>query len=438
MKFRSVRGRLTFYIISVILVLTLIRLSIIYFVKSRDMIEDMTESLNNTVEIGVNAVKRPLWDFDLKNVEDIAATIIMDENVAEVVITDQNGNIIVRKTKLFDDEERRFLSRSRQIFFEDHHIGNIMISLTDKYYNQKKMHDIIYEVFLGLLEITVLGWIILWISAHITRPLIRITEVANQIALGNLDSSLEVKSHDEIGSLEETIQTMQRQIREHIGEIESNHSEIQALYEETTAMNEELENLVGTLDRNYQETIMVLANAIEANDSYTRGHCDRVQKYSMLLAEKIGMNARDKRNLNMAAILHDIGKIGVPMEILNKETPLTDDEFNQIKRHCDIGYQILKDIEFLSDSAQIILQHHERYDGKGYNNGIKGEDIMLESRIITIADAYDAMTSSRAYRKTPLTREQAISELIKGKENQFDGKLVDAFLGVLKAEVNEF
>ena len=143
---------------------------------------------------------------------------------------------------------------------------------------------------------------------------------------------------------------------------------------------------------------MALANAIEASDAYTRGHCERVQKYALLIAEEIGMSTRERRNIHMAAILHDIGKIGVPMDILNKETPLTKEEFDAIKKHSDIGYQIMKDIEFLSESAQIVLQHHERFDGNGYNNGISGDSILLSARIIGIADAYDAMVKDRPYR----------------------------------------
>lgn len=434
MRFKSIRGRLTFYIILVILILTSLRIGMIYFVKSQKMIETMTENINTLVDIGSNSIKRPLWDFDLNNVEDIANTLIMNEDVAEIIITDQKGVVIVQKTKLYDEHTRDFLSRSRQIFFNNQHIGNITISFTDKFYNQQKQIDILYEIFLGLLEISFLGWIVLWISSRITKPLIKLTLVADNIANGNLENQLIVNTKDEIGTLENTIIAMQNQLKAHINEIEMNHNEIQAFYEETTAMNEELEHLVSTLDQNYQETIMALANAIEASDAYTRGHCERVQKYALLIAEEIGMSTREKRNIHMAAILHDIGKIGVPMDILNKDTPLTKDEFDAIKKHSDIGYQIMKDIEFLSESAQIVLQHHERFDGNGYNNGISGDSILISARIISIADAYDAMTSSRAYRKTPLTREQAIGELIKGKGTQFDGKLVDAFLDVLNSE----
>ena len=434
MRFKSIRGRLTFYIILVILILSSLRIGMIYFVKSQKMIETMTENINTLVDIGSNSIKRPLWDFDLNNVEDIANTLIMNEDVAEIVITDQKGVVIVQKTKLYDEHTRDFLSRSRQIFFNNQHIGNITISFTDKFYKQQKQVDILYEIFLGLLEISFLGWIVLWISSRITKPLLNLTVVADNIANGNLENELIVNTKDEIGTLENTIIAMQNQLKAHINEIEMNHNEIQAFYEETTAMNEELEHLVSTLDQNYQETIMALANAIEASDAYTRGHCERVQKYAILIAEEIGMTTRERRNIHMAAILHDIGKIGVPMDILNKDTPLTKEEFDAIKKHSDIGYQIMKDIEFLSESAQIVLQHHERFDGNGYNNGISGDSILLSARIISIADAYDAMTSSRAYRKTPLTREQAISELIRGKGTQFDGKLVDAFLDVLSSE----
>ncbi|WP_069870202.1 HD-GYP domain-containing protein [Fusibacter sp. 3D3] len=434
MKFKSIRGRLTFYIVIVILIVTSLRIGMIYFVKSQNMIAEMTNNINALVDIGSSAVKRPLWDFDIGNIEDIAGTLILDINVAEVAIKDQNGTVIVQKTKLYAEQTKTFLSRSRQIFFNDQYIGDITISFTDQFYKQQKYEAILYEIFLGFLEISVLGWIVLWLSSMITKPLLNLAQVADNIASGNLDNQLRINTTDEIGTLENTILSMQNQLKAHINEIELNHDEIQALYEETTAMNEELENLVSTLDQNYQETIMALANAIEASDSYTRGHCDRVQKYAILIADKIGMSVRDKRNLHMAAILHDIGKIGVPMEILNKETPLTADEFDYIKRHSDIGYQIMKDIEFLSESAQIVLQHHERYDGKGYNNGVSGESILLSARIIGIADAYDAMTSSRAYRKTPLTRQQAIDEIILGKGTQFDSKLVEAFLEVLTFE----
>ncbi|MBF4694640.1 HD domain-containing phosphohydrolase [Fusibacter ferrireducens] len=434
MKFRSIRGRLSFYIIIVILLVTSLRIGVVYFVKSQNMMTEMTDNINALVDIGSNALKRPLWDFDLGNVEDVAKTLILDVNVSEVVITDQKGNIIIKKIKLYEEQTDPFLSRRRQIFFNDQYIGNIMINFTDQFYEQKKYSDIFYEIFLGLLEISFLGWIVLWISSMITKPLLNLTQIADNIAKGNLDNKLMSNTADEIGTLENTILSMQNQLKAHIDEIELNHDEIQALYEETSAMNEELETLVSTLDKNYQETITALANAIEASDSYTRGHCDRVQKYAMLIADKIGMNARDKRNLHMAAILHDIGKIGVPMEILNKETPLTVEEMDHIKRHSEIGYQIMRDIEFLSESAQIVLQHHERYDGKGYNNGLSGESILLSARIIGIADAYDAMTSSRAYRKTPLTHEKAVDEIVMGSGTQFDGMLVDAFLEVLTFE----
>ncbi|EKD25494.1 MAG: hypothetical protein ACD_80C00045G0001 [uncultured bacterium (gcode 4)] len=410
------------------MILTVIRIGMVYSVKSNQVIIEMTQDANNLVDIGSNAIKRPLWDFDLDNVEDIADTLILDESVAEIVITDDKGNLIVQKIKQFPVEDRAFLSRTRQIYFNDTHIGNITISFTDRFYIQKRNTQMLNEVYMGLLEIMILGVLILFISSRITQPLERITNIAQKIAQGKLDNTIEVTMDDEVGALEKMISSMQLQLRTHIEEIEMNHNEIQALYEETTAMNEELENLISTLDQNYQETIVVLANAIEASDHYTRGHCERVEKYSILLADAIGMTLRDQRTLRMAAILHDIGKIGVPSEVLTKESALTDEEFEIIKRHSEIGYQIIKDIEFLSESAQIVLQHHERYDGKGYNNGISGEDILISARIICIADAYDAMTSSRAYRKSPLTKSQAIKELVKGKDTQFDGRLVDSFV----------
>lgn len=431
LNFRSIRARITFYIVFVIFIITSFRIGYIYSIKNQNMIDDMTQDINNLVNIASNAVKRPLWSFDLENIEDIANSIIMDKNMAEIIITDQYGMIIMMKNKALPESSENFLKRNRQIFFNNEHIGNISISFTNKYYLQNMRIEILKEIFLSLLEVAILGWIILFISSKITKPIANITNIAESISKGNLENEIIVHSLDEVGALELTIKSMQTQIKEHISEIELNHNEIQALYEETTAMNEELENLVETLDKNYRETIMVLANAIEASDAYTRGHCERVQKYSRLIAEEIGMGMMEKRTLDMAAILHDIGKIGVSIEILNKETTLSAEEYSEIKKHSDIGYQILKDVEFLSESAQIVFQHHERYDGNGYNNGICGDNILLSARIICIADAYDAMTTSRAYRKTPLTKEQAIEELKKGKGTQFDSQLVDVFLNTI-------
>jgi len=150
------------------------------------------------------------------------------------------------------------------------------------------------------------------------------------------------------------------------------------------------------------------------------------QAYGEFLAENAN-KIEDLVVLEYAALLHDVGKIGIPSSILNKPTRLSEEEFDIIKTHPTIGYEILKDIEFLKRSALIIYQHHERIDGKGYPRGLTKDELDILTRIITVTDAYDAMTSARPYRKEPLSHKEAMEILIEGSGTQFDGDIVDAF-----------
>ena len=182
--------------------------------------------------------------------------------------------------------------------------------------------------------------------------------------------------------------------------------------------------------RTYMNTIHALVSAIEANDSYTRGHSERVTRYSIQLASKLGLPEDRMKILERAAILHDIGKIGINVAILNKEGALTPEEVGELQQHPAIGMRILEPIEFLYDVRLCIGQHHERFDGCGYPENVSAEQLLLESRILAIADAFDAMTSDRPYRKA-LSRESAILELEKNAGSQFDPDLVSHFIEIV-------
>ncbi len=188
----------------------------------------------------------------------------------------------------------------------------------------------------------------------------------------------------------------------------------------------------------YLETVKSLSNAIEAKDPYTQGHSMRVSQYSVDLAAKLRLPQSKIENLKIAAILHDIGKIGVEESILNKKGRLSDEEYAKIKLHPEKGYKILKEIDFLRDAAGIILAHHERGDGTGYPMGIKGKEIPLEANILSVADVYDALTSDRPYRES-MDSEMAFEILEKGKGTHFDERVVDALreLIILK-EMKDF
>lgn len=191
----------------------------------------------------------------------------------------------------------------------------------------------------------------------------------------------------------------------------------------------ELEESYLKLNSTYKNTVVTLSNAVDARDPYTAGHSARVTKISLEIGRNLGLSKQQLETLELAALFHDIGKLGVPDNVLLKPGKLTDSEFEKIKEHPTIGVNILKNIDFLSATLQVILHHHEKFAGGGYPKGIKGSDIPLESRIIAVADTYDAMTSDRPYRKG-LSHNESIAEIQKYKGLQFDADVVDAFLKI--------
>ena len=179
------------------------------------------------------------------------------------------------------------------------------------------------------------------------------------------------------------------------------------------------------------EAITTVANTIDAKDDYTKGHSIRVAYYSEALARKIGWSEEEVQNIHYIALLHDIGKIGVPDSVLNKPFKLTNVEFELIKNHTVMGAEILKDIKMFPNVSVGAKYHHERFDGRGYPSGLKGDEIPIVARIIGIVDSYDAMTSNRVYRKR-LQDEMVRQELVRGKGSQFDPYLVDQFMELLE------
>jgi HD-GYP domain-containing protein (c-di-GMP phosphodiesterase class II) len=183
--------------------------------------------------------------------------------------------------------------------------------------------------------------------------------------------------------------------------------------------------------KTYLNTVHALVTAIEASDTYTRGHSERVTRYSMALGQRMGLDAESMNRLEQAAILHDIGKIGIALPLLHKEEKLNKDDIDLLRQHPAIGARILQPVGFLKQARMIVLQHHERYDGKGYPNGIPGEEILIESRIIAVADTYDAMTSDRPYRKA-LSHDVTLVEIQSCSGTQFDPEITAHFIELCK------
>lgn len=205
---------------------------------------------------------------------------------------------------------------------------------------------------------------------------------------------------------------------------------------EIKKINEELKTTYAKLENSYLESIETLRYTVEAKDTYTRGHSDRVSEFSVLIGKHIGLSDSDIKILKIGGLFHDIGKIGVPDTILQKNSKLTDDEYSEIKNHPSIGSHILSTASIFKDIIPIVKHHHERFDGHGYPSQLAGNDIPYLARITAIADTFDAMTSKRSYRDA-LPLDVVIAEFERCKGSQFDPELADVFLDILRNHYDE-
>ncbi|MGE5329954.1 MAG: HD domain-containing phosphohydrolase [Deltaproteobacteria bacterium] len=202
---------------------------------------------------------------------------------------------------------------------------------------------------------------------------------------------------------------------------------------EKYVMTEENRNLVEKLKENYSKTVLMLANALEARDKFAQGHSERVAYASVCIAKKFDTPQYQREMLYSACLLHDIGKIGVPEEIYRKPGKLDEDDLIYIKAHTTIAERILAPIPDFKEMIPIIRYHHERVDGKGYPDGLKGEEIPFLARIVTVADTFDAITSDRSYRSGK-SFEEAIKIIEESKGTQLDAQIVDVFVSLLKTK----
>lgn len=187
----------------------------------------------------------------------------------------------------------------------------------------------------------------------------------------------------------------------------------------------------------YKSSIRALVAAVEARDSYTRGHAERTSKYAVAITQEMGFTEEEIENLSLGVLVHDIGKIAMSESLLsNDSSPLEDKLWEEVKTHPKIGASILEQVDTLRWAIPLVLQHHERYDGSGYPNGLGGKNITLHARILAVADSFDAMTSDRSYRKAMPT-EKALDELRKNAGTQFDPKIVEIAVPALKREIDK-
>ena len=217
--------------------------------------------------------------------------------------------------------------------------------------------------------------------------------------------------------------------------IESGIKSIEQM-KEIKRINNELSDTYIKLERAYLDSVQTLRYTVEAKDPYTRGHSDRVSAYSVLLGKKLNVDTIGLRTLEIGGLFHDIGKIGIPDRILLKDSKLTDEEYNEIKKHPSIGAHILSNASIFQDMIPIVKYHHERYDGKGYPENLSGNNIPYLARIAAVVDAFDAMTSKRIYRNS-IPLENVKYEIERCSGTQFDPSITSAFLDILNNHYEE-
>jgi putative nucleotidyltransferase with HDIG domain len=224
--------------------------------------------------------------------------------------------------------------------------------------------------------------------------------------------------------------------------VDKTKDQVQQLEQQNAALtraNIEVVRMGDELRQSYDGTLEALVNALDARDQETKGHSLRVSKYMMDIARELGVveGGREWLDMQRGSLLHDVGKIGVSDSILLKPGKLTEDEWKLMRLHPEIGYNMLRQVKFLEGPAEIILAHHERWDGKGYPHGLAEDEIPLGARIFPVVDTFDAMTSDRPYRKA-LSTQDALNEILKFSGSQFDPRVVEAFLDIYQTWVRKW
>jgi len=222
-------------------------------------------------------------------------------------------------------------------------------------------------------------------------------------------------------------EVLERKVRERTAELRKTNEALLLEIKERKSVERALKGSYGELQKALEGTINALASTVEKRDPYTAGHQKRVSNLACAIAMEMGLPESTIKGIRMVGFIHDLGKIYVPAEILNKPGQLTDVEYKLIRNHARVGYDILKDVGFPWPIAQVIIQHHERIDGSGYPSGLSGEDILLEAKVIGVADAIEAIASHRPYRPA-LGLERALEEVSGKKGTLYDPDVVDACL----------
>jgi putative nucleotidyltransferase with HDIG domain len=356
--------------------------------------------------LAVNA-RDPLLAQDDLRLGPVTESINQDSEVRYAFLMDHQSRVLYHSDpvitgKLFDKgmpmPEKGVIQVSVPVVVEEVQVGTAVVGLSEDHIKEAMAATAVGMILplsvgtgLGLLGIFLLT------GVHVKR--VELLEQAVQaLGSGDLQVKVDDRSMDEVGRLSRGFNEMVAQLQ--------------------TARKQ--------IEKNFKETISALAEAVEAKDAYTRGHCDRVARISVAIAKKANLDTAQCMELELAAILHDVGKIGVEEGVVGKLGPLSRDETRDMRHHPEIGARILSPLSSLQKVGLYVRHHHEHYDGTGYPDGLQGDEIPFPSRIIQLADAFDAMTTDRPYREA-LTKRDTFQRISSGRGKQFDPRIVDLF-----------
>jgi putative nucleotidyltransferase with HDIG domain len=434
--FTSLRFKISVFIIALLLITASLFSAITLRIMNRHMMEEVIKRAESLCRSTAALVPYSMLANDVLGIDNIVTKVKeANADVEYVAVTDTSMKILAhtdvdKRDSLFHQASSRTvrdiednthvyeLSTSSgsvfevtsPVFFKNKKIGNVILGINTSVLLLAR-DETRRNIMAGLAVALLLGIAcILVLASFITRPIKELSLGVEGLKRGRT-SKLRIYAHDELGSLTESFNHMAEMI---------------------TRQQAELGLSSQQLEEAYVSTVKVLSAAIDARDPYTLGHSTRVSQLAVKIGKELGLSHQELEDLEVASLFHDVGKLKTPDYVLLKEGPLNSMEHHEMKEHTEHGAAILSRAKSLQKYIPAVRHHHEWFNGEGYPDGLRGEDIPLYASIITVADSYDAMTSSRPYR-TPRNPEEALHELNRFAGKQYDPRIVEIFSRIIES-----
>jgi putative nucleotidyltransferase with HDIG domain len=434
--FRTIRFKLSLFVCGLLLITTFVSFLATVKILNRVILNEIIKRAESLSKSSAAAAAYSLISGDVLGMDHLVFKgKESNRDVEYIAVIDTHRNVVAhsdikKRGEILKGAEGNFFKKNgdgtivREVFlssgrsfeistpivFKGKGLGTVIVGVNQSVLleAQRLARQRIFLMFTVILLVGLIG--ILGLSFLITRPIKELSAGVEELKGGKGTRPLRVYSKDELGKLTESFNNMSKLI---------------------TDQKKELFKYTQELEEAYISIVRVLAMAIDARDSYTLGHSARVASHSLMIGEEIGLKRNELEELEIASLFHDVGKLKTPDAILFKSRSLNSTEYDEIRHHPEDGAEILKKVKPLQKYVEPVKHHHEYYNGEGYPDGLDGDGIPLYAAIISIADTYDAMTSTRPYRKA-LSKEEACKELEKEAGKQFHPELVKAFLRAIE------